>query len=213
MRSELDHIVVVARNLAEGVEFVRRALGVAPQTGGEHTSMGTHNCLLRLGDKTYLEVIAINPGAPRPARSRWFGLDGLPADHTPRLAAWVARTGDIAATAAASPIVGKVTPMSRGSLSWHITIRDDGNAPMQGVAPSLIQWPSGIHPADKMPDSGCTLIALEGHHDDAAEVSSVLKSIGFDGAFRVLPHSGDTPHLLAHIRTPAGMRRLSTALS
>jgi hypothetical protein len=53
-RSRLDHIIVTAASLQEGVDYVRRELGVAPQTGGEHVLMGTHNCLLKLGEKLFL---------------------------------------------------------------------------------------------------------------------------------------------------------------
>lgn len=72
----LDHITVSARSLAEGVAAVELALGVRAPVGGTHPSMGTHNHLLRLGPSLFLEIIAINPEAPAPARPRWFGLDG-----------------------------------------------------------------------------------------------------------------------------------------
>lgn len=48
--------------------------------------MGTHNLMLRLGDSSYLEIIAINPAAPAPGRPRWFALDRLAGDGSPRLA-------------------------------------------------------------------------------------------------------------------------------
>ena len=43
--------------------------GVAPQPGGKHVAMGTHNALLRLGERVYLEIIAIDPEA-RSRRAR-----------------------------------------------------------------------------------------------------------------------------------------------
>ena len=174
--------------------------------------MGTHNCLLRLGDRAYLEVIAIDPDAPRPQRRRWFGLDALPPDAPPRLAAWVACADDIEQVAAAAPQLGKITPMSRGSLNWRITVRDDGASPLQGIGPSIIEWPAGVHPADRLPDSGCSLVRLEGYHPDPGKVSDLLRTIGFDGPFQVArPASGHEPCLIAHIQTPSGLRRLSTA--
>ena len=97
MHTELDHLVVVAPTLAIGAEYVTRALGVAPQAGGSHPLMGTHNVVLRLGTRLYLEVIAIDPAAPHPERRRWFGLDDLPSHARPRLATWVARTSALCA--------------------------------------------------------------------------------------------------------------------
>ena len=209
-RCELDHIVVTSPDLAAGVEFVRRALGVMPQAGGEHPRMGTHNSFLKLGGKLYLEVISINPGAPRPARPRWFQLDEPDSIRTPRLATWIARTEDIRSSVAASPVsLGDVEPMSRGELNWLITIPKDGSLPLQGLAPTLIQWPPGTHPADTLQDSGCSLIRLEGFHPRADKVGGVLKAIGFQGEFPLSPlPRGERPYLVAHIQTPVGPRRL-----
>ena len=83
--------------------------------------MGTHNSLLKLGERCYLELIAIDPEAAAPARPRWFDLD-RPAMRAllaqqPRLIHWVARTDDIEAARRASPIdPGPVHAMSRGRL-------------------------------------------------------------------------------------------------
>lgn len=105
LRSFLDHLVVTAPTLAIGTEYVRDALGVTPEQGGEHVRMGTHNCLLKLGDSIYLEVIAVNPDAPPPKQLRWFELDEAESNEVPRLATWVVRTNDIKAalTACATP--------------------------------------------------------------------------------------------------------------
>ncbi|HEX6635378.1 MAG TPA: VOC family protein, partial [Usitatibacter sp.] len=72
---DLDHLVVAARTLEEGAAWVEAALGVPTVAGGKHDLMGTHNRLLGLDGRRYLEVIAIDPSAPPPARARWFGLD------------------------------------------------------------------------------------------------------------------------------------------
>lgn len=183
-----------------------------PQVGGEHPRMGTHNYFLRLGEKVYLEVISANPDVPHPGRPRWFQLDQPDSIRAPRLSTWIARTDDIRAAVAASPVsLGNVESMSRGKLNWLITIPEDGSLPLQGVAPILIQWPPGIHPADTLQDPGCSLIRLEGFHPEAGKVMSVLESIGFQGAFSVsaLP-AGEPPYLVAHIQTPAGPRQLRT---
>jgi hypothetical protein len=203
----LDHLVVTAASLEEGVEHVRRALGVEMQQGGEHTRMGTHNFLLRLGERLFLEVIAANPAVPHPGRPRWFQLDERESIKAPRLATWVARCDDI--RAAAPAFLGKVEAMTRGSFEWLITIPDDGRLPLQGVAPTLIQWRSESHPADGLKDLGCTLIRFEGFHPEPEKVAAMLKSIGFEGEFPV--SKSEAPRLVAHIATPAGARRLSSA--
>ncbi|HSQ04485.1 MAG TPA: VOC family protein, partial [Burkholderiales bacterium] len=147
LRSHIDHLVVTAPSLATGVEYVQDILGVILQRGGEHARMSTHNALLRLGPALYLEVIAVNPRAMKPERPRWFELDHLAPHAEPRLATWVARTNDIRAAAMASSIpLGAVESMSRGALSWLITIPPDGSLPHNGIAPSLIEWHTAVHP-------------------------------------------------------------------
>ena len=213
LTTHIDHIVIVAPTLADGVEHVRQCLGVTPQPGGEHPRMGTHNALLKLGDELFLEVMAVNPAAPGPARPRWFDLDRLAPDAAPRLATWVARTTDIRAAVAASPVpLGETEPMTRGALNWLITIPCDGSLPLDGVAPTLIEWHNGPHPAKNLQDQGCSLVRLEGLHQQAGKVSDLLQSTGFQGDFFVYPVApGERPGLVAHIRTPGGLRVLRAA--
>ena len=61
--TKIDHLVVGAANLSAGVEYVNRLLGVDIPYGGEHEKMGTHNHIMQLGSRLFLEVIAINPQA------------------------------------------------------------------------------------------------------------------------------------------------------
>lgn len=213
LRANLDHIVVTSPALAAGAEYVHRALGAMPEGGGEHPRMGTHNRLLSLGAQAYLEVIAIDPGAPPPGRPRWFQLDDPQMHRAPRLAAWVARTNDIRAALAASPIpLGRVESMSRGSLEWLITVPEDGRLPMDGVAPALIQWPEGVHPTQTLADRGCRLNRLQGFHPAAETINALLAAIDFEGGFSVAPlPPGERPRLVAQIQTPGGPRELRGA--
>ncbi len=201
--SHLDHLVVTAPSLAEGVAYVRAQLGVTPQPGGRHPRMATHNCLFSLGPAAYLEVIAVDPEAPAPELPRWFRLDrGLP----PRLATWVARTSDIRAAPA---VFGRPEAMERGALRWEITLPDQGDLPFDGIAPTLIQWHTEPHPAAALPDGGCALVRLEGRHPQAAEITRLLERIGLGNEVQVAIQPGDgAPALIAQIRTPSGMRTL-----
>jgi hypothetical protein len=209
--AELDHLVIVAPTLTAGGDFVARALGVEMTPGGEHPLMGTHNLLLRLGDATYLEVIAINPAAPGPGRPRWFGLDRLAADDEPRLATWVARTSNIErACASALTSIGGIETMRRGSFEWRITIPADGGLVHGGLVPPLIQWDSPVHPETGMPDSGCSLAVLEAFTPDTELLRKQLVSLGLADAAVISAGRGvDRPRLVAHINTPAGKRLLS----
>lgn len=207
---QLDHIAVTAPSLKVGMAWAEATLGVPLQAGGDHSRMGTHNALLRLGDSVYLEVIATNPAAPAPGRPRWFGLDQIAPQASPRLATWIARTKDIHAAAAACPeSVGEIEPMSRGALNWLITIPADGSMPSEGIVPTLIEWHTEQHPAQLLEDRGCWLVRLKGFHSQPDRVEQALKSLGLHDVMVInrLP-AGERPYLVAQIETPHGRRML-----
>ena len=206
----LDHITITAPTLEAGAALVRNALGVTPQTGGEHPRMGTYNLLLRLGPAMFLEVIAPNPNAPAPPRPRWFALDRLQPDSPPALSTWVVRTTDMpASVAAATEALGRVEPMSRGALNWLITIPEDGSVALDGAGPALIQWQASAHPASGLEDRGLVLESFEIFHPEPDRVTRLLGALKLDAPVSVRPTpSGESARLVAHIRTPLGLRVL-----
>lgn len=172
----LDHIVIAAPSLAEGVAYVRDLTGIDMPKGGEHPQMGTHNHLVRLGTAEFLEVIAVNPDAPAPSRPRWFGLDHPV--QKPRLAHWVTRCADMATTRPHLPDdLGPAIPLTRGALSWLLTVPDDGHLPMQGAAPSLLEWQANPLPPTQMQGADATLEALTITHPDAVTLSKWLEPL------------------------------------
>jgi hypothetical protein len=208
LHCEIDHLVITASSLSAGEEFVDRVLGIRPQVGGQHQRMGTHNRLLKLGPSTYLEIISVDPTLPNPNRPRWFELDELDTHAPPRLATWVARVNDLDIALVESPIpLGKIESMSRGQFNWRITIPPSGKMPLQGIAPTLIQW-EGPHPASLLQDAGCALLQLEGFHPEAEKINSMLRAIGFSGPFTLksIPHDKKA-YLVATFDTPDGVRQ------
>lgn len=209
----IDHLVVAATTLADGIEYVAELTGVAPQPGGRHIAMGTHNALLRLGARFYLEIIAIDPDGAKPGRARWFDLDdvALQAElvERPRLVHWVARCDAIERVAAACPVaLGRVEPFARGDYRWRITVTDDGSRPAKGVVPALIQWDVDAHPADRLPEANVALAQLAATHPDPAMVRAALAKLDLATAIHVA-YDRDA-RLAAMLRTPRGMVTLST---
>lgn len=206
-RATLDHLVVAADTLGNGEDYFESVLGVRPQRGGKHAAMGTHNSLLKLGERCYLELIAIDPDAAAPPRPRWFDLD-RPAMRAllaqqPRLIHWVARTDDIDAARRASPIdPGPVHAMSRGAFRWRITIPDDGSRPGAGVLPTLIQWEDARHPADDMIDAGLRVAALGAAHPEPGSMRAALAALGLSETLKVTFDAA--PRLAAMLATRQG---------
>jgi hypothetical protein len=184
MNLELDHLTIIAPSLEAGVAHVRDRLGIEMSAGGKHPEMGTHNRLLRLSDRVFLEVIAVDPAANAPARPRWFGLDDSDAvaaawDKGRRLRAWVARTGDLDGVLARhGNVLGRKTRASRGDRSWLFSVLPDGSLPMDGIAPCVIDWGSRGCPAPEMPDVGASLLSIWLAHPDPSWVAELYKELG-----------------------------------
>lgn len=172
MRLALDHLVLAARTLGEGVAWCETTLGLRPEAGGQHVFMGTHNRVFGIASsafpRSYFEIIAIDPNLPAPQRARWFGLDEPALQRAlaggPRLVSWGACCADINATHAAmfaaGVDLGRVEAAERatphGLLRWKISLRADGRRLLGGAAPALLEW-GDVHPTDSMPGSGIEL--------------------------------------------------------
>lgn len=209
MTARLDHMSVVAPTLEIGAAYVEAALGMRPGAGRVHPGMATHNLLLALGPAFYLEVIAPDPQAAPVLRPRWFGLDRLLPSSPPRLAAWVARTDDIAGTTVAE--LGEVETMRRESHVWRMTLRPDGSLPLDGAAPLLIQRASNVSPAAALPQSGLILRRLRIRHPAPARVLALFAAIDLEPHPTVAVEQGSVCSLVAEIETPCGPRQLGQA--
>jgi hypothetical protein len=93
----IDHIIYAAPELETAVADIEQRFGVRAGGGGRHFGQGTHNKLLALGARTYLEVAAPDPEQPEPAAPRPYGVDGV---TTGGLVGWALTCDDIDAALA-----------------------------------------------------------------------------------------------------------------
>ena len=203
-----DHLIVGAQSLADGCDFIEAQFGVRPQLGGKHVAMGTHNALVSLGPRQYLEILAIDPEGHAPARPRWFDLDEprmrASLAEGPRLIHWAARTDDIETVQARCPTdQGVAHPMTRGDLRWRITIPDNGHLPGAGLVPTLIQWADATHPSDRLIDYGIRVVTLAGEHPEPAPIRAALAALGLADTLKVT--YAQYARLAAMFRTPQGI--------
>lgn len=213
--TRVDHLVVAAHSLEQGLAWCESTLFVTPSPGGEHPLMGTHNLLLKIETaqfaRAYLEIIAINPQAPDPRRRRWFDLDDAQlrqaVKEKPRLIHFVASCDRSAVASSALDQLGidrgvqlaAERDTQHGPLRWKITVREDGQRLFYGTLPTLIEW-DGAHPAERLPDSGLKLLSLTATHprpDDLfmAYRAIHLEQVGIDAG---------SPNLIARLMTPLG---------
>ncbi len=232
MKSQIDHLVVAAHSLQQGVEWCEATLGITPAAGGEHEKYGTHNRLFKIATPAfpvaYLEIIAINPDAmieKKPPPTRWFDLDNsqLQAEllKSPRLIHFVANTSNIQDARHAwkaqgidrGPVIHASRKTPKGLLQWQITVRLDGDRLFDGTLPTLIQWgkpeaadPMHLHPRNHLPRSGVSLKSLSVSHPSAGKIQAAYDAISLGN---ILVSEG-TANIVATLQTPKGLVTLES---
>ena len=53
MQTQIDHLVVAATSLEQGVQWCEALFGITPALGGEHALFGTHNRLFKIATPTF----------------------------------------------------------------------------------------------------------------------------------------------------------------
>ena len=232
MKSQIDHLVVAAHSLQQGVEWCEATLGITPAAGGEHEKYGTHNRLFKIATPAfpvaYLEIIAINPDAvieKKPPPTRWFDLDNsqLQAEllKSPRLIHFVANTSNIQDARHAwkaqgidrGPVIHASRKTPKGLLQWQITVRLDGDRLFDGTLPTLSQWgkpeaadPMHLHPRNHLPRSGVSLKSLSVSHPSAGKIQAAYDAISLGN----ISVSEGTANIVATLQTPKGLVTLES---
>jgi len=230
MATQIDHLVVAATSLEQGVQWCEALFGITPALGGEHALFGTHNRLFKIAtpkfSMAYFEIIAINPEAVRSKKTttlhphRWFDLDNPELQKSiskePRLIHFVASTPDIKAARMALRMEGidrgsaihAERQTSKGLLHWQISVRADGQRLFDGALPTLIQWgkpdatePLRLHPRNTLPRSGVTLQSIDITHPSAEKLQTAYASIGLNG----ISISEGPANIKATLKTPKGI--------
>jgi Glyoxalase-like domain len=206
----LDHLLLGVADLDDGIEWVETLTGVKAARGGSHPGRGTHNALLSLGGRRYLEIIA-----PDPAQTAYnFQIDVRKLAE-PRLVTWAAGTSDVDAVAKQARDAGhQIFGPNDGSrarsdgklLKWkslgvQSAFGRDGVEPI----PFFIQWAADSpHPSQDSP-TGCELQALALEHPEAAKVRNALRELGID----LEAKPADAVRFTATLKTPKGEVRLT----
>ncbi len=203
----VDHLVLGAADLDQGIAWVEKTTGVKAIFGGIHPGAGTRNALLSFGGRQYLEIIA-----PDPAQSQTIGRFGdLKSLSSPRLLTWAASTNDINAVAQKARAAGSEIDGPRdGSrarpdgkmLRWKtMSVKTE----LGGVIPFFIEWGAEVvHPSSDSP-KGCRLTTLEFEHPEPQKVSEMLQKLGVEAKVK----RGTEARLKAVITSPKGKVELN----
>jgi hypothetical protein len=205
MRDAVDHLLLGAPDLDKGIAWVEERTGVRAQAGGRHPGMGTHNALLSLGDRQYVEIIA-----PDPTQSVFnFQID-LRRLSAPRLVTWAASTNDLSGVVIRAHAAGlQVFGPREGSRVRldGVTLKWTSAGILAGLAeadidpvPFFIQWaPDSVHPSQDAP-KGCRLVSLDAAHPNPPKLHQTLATLGIDAPVR----QDQRTALTATLETPRG---------
>ena len=208
MNNKIDHFAIGCSSLAAGVTTLKKSLGVEVPQGSKHTLMSTHNCVMQSGNESFLELIAVDPDAPAPGRTRWFTLDD-PKTTTrlaerPRALCWVVSTDNLDETVASSPVdLGEIVTFVRGDRSWRLTVPADGHLPENALLPAFIEWSLGPHPSTGQQDLGVMLNRVLLTHPEPGSISDKLAKLKVDHLATVSQAAEAT--LSFELTTPGGI--------
>ena len=211
-RVEIDHLLLGVPELGAGVRWIQDEFGIAAGEGGRHLGVGTHNALVALGGRTYLEVIAPDPEQLVPKSALPYGLGALSA---PRLINWAVRVPDMDAWAARLYELGIPTQLKARDrvnpdgqrLAWRTaampatTIVNGAN--LTGLIPFAIDWQDTVHPSETAPE-GMVLESLSLCHPQVALMQKTAAVLGLP----VLVEQAQNPCLKAHVRCRQGIREI-----
>jgi hypothetical protein len=204
----IDHFVLGAADLDRAMQFVADAIGVEPAPGGRHPKLGTHNALVSLGERQYLEILA-----PDPTRDVLVdALAMLPCLAAPRLVKWAVATNDVAQAQELlqthgfprhSIESGSRTRADGSEVSW----RQVGFLGAQSLeVPFVIEWAAGsTHPATGAP-GGCSIARFTVR----SESHAALRRLCADLNAAVEVARATVPRLELVLDTPRGEVKLTS---
>ncbi|MEL7219887.1 MAG: VOC family protein [Bacteroidota bacterium] len=201
---QIDHIVWAVPDLSAGIAYIEDITGEQPVYGGRHLQFGTHNALLRLGNRCYFEILAPDPENNEITTSRWMGIDLI---NSGRITRWALSSSnlskDVQHLITVNSKLGQVEEGQRLTASeqllcWQLSI--PLSEPVCEPTPFLIDWQNSVHPADNLTHN-CTLVNFKVVHPNVAPINQVLNELG--SSVEVV--SGQQPKLELTLSTPKGM--------
>jgi len=186
MKRKTDHIVYAVPDLQTAMDEFEQLSGVRPIFGGYHTTKGTKNALVNLGDECYLEILAIDEDNATIKPPRWMGVDLI---EKPEITRWSLKSNNLSQD---SEILQKYQPemgiiqggqrkTSTGEmLTWEMIL--PLAAPAVELVPFMTDWQhSAVHPTHNLPQQ-CELINLSFTYPNPTEIQSIFNKLGIDTA-------------------------------
>jgi hypothetical protein len=187
MYEHLDHIIWACVDLEAGSRRFESLTGVRPRFGGVHAGGLTHNALVRIGPRSYLEILA--PTGPASANDdEWCRI--ARAAREPQIMTYCQRSArplsDLAEIARSRGGKDAVVAGNGRRTPDGVDLRWQWVAPkVDGVGlsfPFFIDWLDSPHPAemlqDERADTGVSLREWVVQHPQAPRLSTIMAELG-----------------------------------
>jgi hypothetical protein len=208
MSCNIDHIIWACQELGSGIEKLETMTGARAEAGGKHPGLGTHNALIHIGNRSYLEIVAPDPDQGGGPWSR-----SLQAMTGPGLLHWAVARPKLGDYRNGLPgLIGggnEIMQASRqhptlGPLRWQLLLL--ANHEFGCLVPFLIDWRDSAHPAELL-EPVCTLTEVRITTPRLPELLKIASWLRLDAEFAV----GEESKLEFLIDTPRGEIKLETA--
>jgi hypothetical protein len=207
MNSDIDHIIWACRDIESGIDTFETMTGVRAEAGGKHAGLGTHNALMHIGNRTYLEIVAPDPDQDGGPWART--LQEMP---EPGVLHWVIARPNLGEYQDGLPgLIGggnQKMNVSRlhptlGQLRWELMLipRHEHGC----LVPFLIDWADSTHPTELL-EHICTLTSVRITTPQLPELMEIGSWLGLDADIS----RGNKPNLEFCIDTPNGEVILAT---
>lgn len=204
--SRLDHIVLGAPSLQEGIDYVENLTGCRAVFGGKHQQFGTQNALLKIGNLIYLEILAPDPDNPK-SENLWMGISEL---DKPRVTRYAIKSKQIAKDAKVLNSyeeehgfcqVGKRVKSDGELLKWELTV--PLAMPKTSCIPFLIDWGTTIHPSISL-KSCAELLKFERFSPNYVKLNSIFEDLNLNSLILPGPEK-----IVLTLECPKGIIELS----
>jgi len=206
--NSIDHIIWACPDLESGVAAFEELSGVRAEAGGKHPKLGTHNALLHLGNRSYLEIVAPDPdqdGGPwsrslreltAPTLIHWVLARSRLSDYANGLSGLIGSNNEVGSISRQHPTLG--------ILKWEILLFPQHDYGC--LVPFLIDWGDSTHPTELLKHE-CTLRNARISTPDLANMMKIASWLAIDAEFA----EASKPKLEIWIDTPKGEVRLATS--
>ena len=209
MNPYLDHIIWACADLESGSRRFEALTGVRPRYGGVHASGLTHNALVGLGKRCYLEILApVGPAGP--GDDDWCRL--ARGAQEPRIMTYCLRSprplSELASTFEAFGWKNAVVASNGRTTQEGVRLRWQWlgpTAPRFGLAfPFFIDWLDSPHPAESFGvaqlQSAVLLQRFAVGHPEATDLRRILMEIGS----AIDTYAADDVQFRVQLQTPLG---------